>query len=248
MILCSLYAASAAGTWFLQSQSDQGTRWLERAIAAAPDPTDAIRAQALLALGAVRSQQQQLDLAQDLANDALHMYKRLGDRVGEAHCLNGLGLAAIDAGRSDEAEELLKTTVAICEETRDAQAREVFLLNMGVVCLDRGDWARARDIFAENLSFARANHDDLDVAMSSENLGEAHLSGEPEKAAAGQRGPAGRRPGRVPSARSARRRACPGLAGQEGLALASQLRRLPPSPEPASHPPPKPCWTRPQQS
>jgi tetratricopeptide (TPR) repeat protein len=128
-------------------------------------------------LDAVRSQQQQLDLAQDLANDAMHMYKRLGDRVGEAHCLNGLGLAAIDAGRSDEAEELLKTTVAICEETRDAQAREVFLLNMGVVCLDRGDWARARDIFAENLSFARANHDDLDVAMSSENLWEAHLIG-----------------------------------------------------------------------
>jgi hypothetical protein len=57
--------------------------------------------------------------------------------------------------------------VAICEETRDAQAREVFLLNVGVVYLDRGDWARARDIFAENLSFARANHDDLDVAMSS---------------------------------------------------------------------------------
>jgi hypothetical protein len=59
------------------SQSDQGTRWLERAIAAAPDPTDAIRAQALLALGAVRSQQQQLDLAQDLANEAMHSYKRL---------------------------------------------------------------------------------------------------------------------------------------------------------------------------
>jgi hypothetical protein len=59
------------------SQSDQETRWLERAIVAAPDPTDAIRAQALLALGAVRSQQQQLDLAQDLANEAMHMHKRL---------------------------------------------------------------------------------------------------------------------------------------------------------------------------
>jgi len=69
------------------SQSDQGTRWLERAIAAAPDPTDAIRAQALLALGAVRSQQQQLDLAQDLAKEAMHSYKslkRLRDRVGES--------------------------------------------------------------------------------------------------------------------------------------------------------------------
>ena len=77
MILCSLYAVRAAGAWFLQIQSDQGTRWLERAIAAAPDPTDAIRAQALLALGAVRSQQQQLDLAQDLANEAMHSYKRL---------------------------------------------------------------------------------------------------------------------------------------------------------------------------
>ena len=77
MILCSLYAVSAAGAWFLQIQSDQGTRWLERAIATAPDPTDAIRAQALLALGAVRSQQQQLDLAQDLANEPMHSYKRL---------------------------------------------------------------------------------------------------------------------------------------------------------------------------
>jgi hypothetical protein len=54
-----------------------GDRWLERAVAAAPDPTDAIRAQPLLALGAVRSQQQQLGLAQDLANEAMHSYKRL---------------------------------------------------------------------------------------------------------------------------------------------------------------------------
>jgi len=77
VILCSLYAVSAAGAWFQQIQSGPGTRWLERAIAAAPDPTDAIRAQALLALGAVRSQQQQLDLAQDLANEAMHSYKRL---------------------------------------------------------------------------------------------------------------------------------------------------------------------------
>jgi hypothetical protein len=79
--------------------------------------------------------------------------------------------------------------MAICAETGDAQAREVFLLNVGVVYPDRGDWDRASDTFAENLSFARANHDDLDVAMSSENLWEAHLiGGEPDKAAAGQRG------------------------------------------------------------
>jgi len=37
-----------------KSSRTHGTRWLERAIAAAPDPADAIRAQALLALGAVR--------------------------------------------------------------------------------------------------------------------------------------------------------------------------------------------------
>jgi tetratricopeptide (TPR) repeat protein len=229
------------------SQSDQGTRWLERTIAAAPDPTDAIRAQALLALDAVRSQQQQLDLAQDLANDAMHMYKRLGDRVGEAHCLNGLGLAASDAGRSDEAEELLKATVAICEETRDAQAREVFLLNMGVVCLDRGNWARARDIFVENLSFAPSQP---------RRSGRCDVIGEPV--------------GGAPDRRRARQSRCwptrptwpatwpstigtvsapsssPGpRPGRKASLWPSQLRRLPPSPGPASHPPPRPCWTRP---
>jgi hypothetical protein len=56
-----------------------------------------------------------------------------------AHCLNGLGLVAIDAGRSDEAEELVKTAVAICEETRNAQAREVFLLDVSFLPQPRAE-------------------------------------------------------------------------------------------------------------
>ena len=53
-----------------------------------------------------------------------------------AHCLNGLGLVAIDAERSDEAEELLKTAVAICEVTRNAQAREVILLDVSFTWIE----------------------------------------------------------------------------------------------------------------
>ena len=83
-----------------------------------------------------------------------------------AHCLNGLGLVAIDAGRSDEAEELLKTAVAICEETRKTPRPE---RSFSSTCRLPGSrrLGPARDIFAENLSFARADHDDLDVGMSS---------------------------------------------------------------------------------
>ena len=59
-----------------------------------------------------------------------------------AHCLNGLGLVAIDAGRSDKAEELLNTSVAICEETRKRPGPRG-LSPRRVVYLDRGDWARS---------------------------------------------------------------------------------------------------------
>jgi hypothetical protein len=56
--------------------------------------------------------------------------------------------------------------VAICEETRSAQARGLSP-QRGSRLPGSRRLGPARDIFAENLNLARANHDDLDVAMSS---------------------------------------------------------------------------------
>ena len=86
-----------------------------------------------------------------------------------AHCLNGLGLVAIDAGRPEEAEELLKTAVAICEELETPRPDRSFSSTCRLPGSRR--LGPARDIFAENLSFARANTElEHDVGVDLDDL------------------------------------------------------------------------------
>ncbi len=174
----ALELAGAMGHyWYAHGLSLMGSDWLERALAQAPEAPAATRAQALLALGIMSAQRQQPDRAMELLTRARELYQEVGDRTGEARCLNGAGIVAASAGRRAEAREHLQTAAALFDKLGDAVGQTDALDNLGVVYLHEGSWAQACDIFRTNLPRYKASGNDWGAACTALNLGVAYVLG-----------------------------------------------------------------------
>ena len=170
-------AAAMGHYWYGHGLSMEGSSWLERALTEANDAPDATRALALLTLGMMSEQREELDRATELLAQARNLYQRAGDRAGEARCLNGTGIVADSTGRTAEAEQHLRAAVSLFDDLGDSAGRTDALDNLGVLYLHQGRWAEAREIFRENLPRDRALGNDWGAACTSLNLGVAYLLG-----------------------------------------------------------------------
>ncbi len=170
-------AAAMGHYWYGHGQSTEGSAWLERALAMAPDAPPETRALALLTLAIMSEQREELDRATELLARARDLYRQAGDRAGEARSLNGTGIVADSAGRGAEAEDHLRAAVAIFDDLGDTAGRTDALDNLGLAYLHQGRWAEARDIFRENLPWDRALGNDWGAACTSLNLGVSYLLG-----------------------------------------------------------------------
>lgn len=122
----------------------------ERGLQLADEATDLpLSAQALAILGVCAFREGDLGLARDLSEQALALYRRLGDELSAARTRNNLGLIH---------KNLCEWDVAI---THFASALEVYrhhghlaltiapLMNLGIVLQKRGDWDRANDTYRD---------------------------------------------------------------------------------------------------
>ncbi|QNN52943.1 ATP-binding protein [Nocardioides mesophilus] len=176
--LNALRMAGALGDyWYHHGLLSEGSGWLERALAAVPEPPADAEARALRELGIMREQRQDLDRAAELLTRAMQLYREMGDRAGEAKCLNSLGVVARSAGRPDDAEAFFRRGVALRKEVGDPSGIAAALNNLGIVHLDRGDWPRARVLFTETLAIDRAAGNDWGVACTSVNFAGADIVG-----------------------------------------------------------------------
>ena len=170
-------AAAMGHHWYRHGQSREGSDWLQRALHRAPDTPTPARGRAMLALAIMCEQRQELDLAADLLAQAREVYRQIGDRVGEARCLNGAGIVADSAGRIEEALPLLRAAVSTFEEVGDVGGRADSLDSLATAYLHQGDWEGARAIFRENLERDTALGNGWDAACTALNLGLADLLG-----------------------------------------------------------------------
>jgi non-specific serine/threonine protein kinase len=170
-------AAAMGHHWYRHGQSREGSVWLERALAKAPPAPSQAKGRALLALAIMNEQRQELDLAADLLTRAREVYQSIGDRAGEARCLNGAGIVADSAGRIEDALPLLQSAVSTFEEVGDIGGRADALDSLGTAYLHQGDWEGARDIFRDNLVRDTALGNGWDAACTALNLALADLLG-----------------------------------------------------------------------
>lgn len=169
--------------WYVRGYLGEGRRWLAELLAIAPGADMAVRAKALQSSGSLAWQQGDYLAARALHEDALALWRALGNRPSEAVALNNLGLVARDLGDFRAAESLFGESLAIHRESGNPRVVADALSNLGMVAKDRGDYATARMRYRESLAIRRESGDRRGVAMSLNNLGvTAFLEGDYESA------------------------------------------------------------------
>jgi Tfp pilus assembly protein PilF len=149
--------------WFNRDQVEEGKRWLEEAIEAAPPTRDRYRARAFRGLAVMHSAIGDLVRADSLIHEALGIYRELGDKDGIARCLNNLGVNTWRQGDADAAQVLFEQSFALT-------GWAIPLENLTHLALVRGDLVKARTLAERELQAARETHDDVPVLLARRSI------------------------------------------------------------------------------
>ena len=162
--------------WYTHGHAVEGGRWLERALdAAGGEASDADRARALRLLGIMMESQRHLERARVLFDEALVLFRKVGDRAGEASSLNSLGVVTRSLHELDAAERLFEASVTLRREIGDEPGAASSLGNLAIVAIDRGEYDRAWGLLEDTLALDRARGDEWGVTVSIANQGVIQL-------------------------------------------------------------------------
>ncbi len=137
--------------WMARGYFVEGARWLDAALAAAPEPTPQ-RARALLALGGIEVRRSRPGPVVDLGTAALEIVRRGGDRRAEARALERLAVLALGGYDWEVADRALEDGLAVATEAADEAAvvavKQAQAVRLGCV----GENAHARALLEEALA------------------------------------------------------------------------------------------------
>jgi tetratricopeptide (TPR) repeat protein len=140
--------------WMAGSHFQEGSGWLQAALAAAPAPTE-LRAEALRAACGLEVRLGRTGGVSELGTERVEIFRALGDRRAVAHALEEVGVYEYMAGRYDHAEGLYAESRALAEELDDRKVAAAVLHSVGVLALCRGDFAGAREALLDSLARLR---------------------------------------------------------------------------------------------
>jgi predicted ATPase/DNA-binding SARP family transcriptional activator len=171
--------------WYLRGYFAEGRRWLEAALAEADGLPESLRAAGLKAAGILATEQGDVHAGQQLAREAVALYRDVGDRRGVLTSLTVLGNAARNAGSMETAKASFEESRSLARELGLVEDVAVALSNLGAVALEEGEYERARNVFEESLSISRNVGREDAAALALANLGYIALGTErPRDAAA----------------------------------------------------------------
>lgn len=129
--------------------------------------------------------QVQFQKAADLAQQALDLSLKIGDKIRACTAMVYLSAAYGYGGRVLESYEITEKLVVLARETGDAKTLEQALNSAGGTAGGLGRYEDALKYLYECLAVARQSKDETMVYMSLLNIGEAYVdSGEPDRAEA----------------------------------------------------------------
>ncbi|WP_287251579.1 MULTISPECIES: CHAT domain-containing tetratricopeptide repeat protein [unclassified Moorena] len=105
---------------------------------------------------------------------ALVIYKQIGDRLGEANSLNNLGNAYNHLGDYKKAIDYYQKSLAIAREIGHREGEAGSLTNLGNAYQNLGDYKKAIDYYQQSIAIDRKISDRLGEASSLNNLGSAY--------------------------------------------------------------------------
>ena len=167
-------AAALSGYWNLRDRWTEGSRWLEEAVRRGNRGSPRVRARALRGLAVMTDSLGGHARARTLLDEALMLYRQLGDDDGVAKCLNNLGgLVWRSEGDLDRATALYEESIALRKRLGEHPAWSgvaISLSNLAQIAEVRGDFAEGRRLAEESLAAARVEQNDVSTAEALEGL------------------------------------------------------------------------------
>ena len=140
--------------WFNRDQVEEGKRWLEQALEAAPPSREQNRARALRGLAVMYGATGDFRRADSILREAIDICRDLGDEDGVARCLNNLGVNTWRLGNPEAAQQMFEQSFAF-------GGWAVPLENLTHLALARRDFVKALALAEEELQIARETEDDV---------------------------------------------------------------------------------------
>jgi len=137
--------------WEVRGYLSEGREWLESALVKGAQILTTSRVKALNGAGILALIQGDDVRAASAGQEALALSRRLGDKRGQASCLNILGLNACRLERYDQAAQLGEESLALNREVGDTWGIAGARLTLGLVARGQGDYARAAALLEESV-------------------------------------------------------------------------------------------------
>ena len=150
--------------WWAGWHLGEGRTWLARGLAGGDGLPQPVRARALGEAGRIALWQDDLGPAVALFEEALDLFKGLGDEHGVAASLASLGHAVLHQDAHERLEALREEAETLRAEFTDPWALAELLLFLGMVDLHGGDQEQARALLEESMAAFRQIGDEGRVA------------------------------------------------------------------------------------
>lgn len=157
--------------WYYRSNLAEGRWWLERALAAAGEGRDAVRAMALVGLGTLANAQGDTDTALRWLHNGLDMAREVGDRTVTAYALSVLGNQAEDSGAYETAGTRFSEANRLFTQIGDLVNVAITGYHLGVVAFGQGQLETSERRCLESLEISRGMNDTWGTAVSLAQLG-----------------------------------------------------------------------------
>lgn len=169
--------------WYEHGHVSEMRDWLEQGLEAAPSASESVRARALYGVAGMARHQGHLEEAEIFAEDALALYRDVGNQGGIARVLGELGAILQRKGQNDRSEQCLREALEILRGIDDPERLSFTLVTLGVLQHIQGRLDEAAENYRESLDIGRQRGDKHAAATALVNLGEvAQLQGDMEKA------------------------------------------------------------------
>jgi predicted ATPase/serine/threonine protein kinase len=163
--------------WQTRAKLSEGRDCLKRALAlASPTEVSQVRAQALFSLGTLGTPMGDPNMTRALEEEALAVYRALGDRPGQAAALNALGVSYHAIGQTGDARRAIEEAVAIWRELGQEAAAVRTLSNLASMAADTGDLDESIALYQQARAACERTGDEAGAAWA--------LNGEAQVAAA----------------------------------------------------------------
>ncbi len=169
--------------WYAHGHIAEGREWLESTLERTAGIETAERARALQNVGVLSEKCGMYDRAVQSYEQALALWRRLGNERRVAGSLMNLGAVAYAAADLGRARERTEEALARYREIEDRRGMEMALSNLAEIAHAGGDLARAGDLMEESLALTRESGDPRDIAVGLLNLGALEVErGEADRA------------------------------------------------------------------